>query len=100
MMDNNRILKFQSNNPWLNYIKTCGRKITWQSLTNEQILMYESMFELIVTEKSYLVVSLSNKNYLLKFFKNFFSLSLLYKMNFISDISYGNDMNAIIVPII
>ncbi|KAH9417188.1 Rho guanine nucleotide exchange factor 26 [Dermatophagoides pteronyssinus] len=55
MMDNNRILKFQSNNPWLNYIKTCGRKITWQSLTNEQILMYESMFELIVTEKSYLV---------------------------------------------
>lgn len=57
MMDNNRILKFQSNNPWLNYIKTCGqRKIDWESLTTEQIMMYESMFELIVTEKSYLVV--------------------------------------------
>ncbi|OTF76234.1 hypothetical protein BLA29_004974, partial [Euroglyphus maynei] len=56
MMDNNRILKFQSNNPWLNYIKTCGQKITWESLTTEQILMYESMFELIITEKSYLVV--------------------------------------------
>lgn len=49
-------LSLQSNQPWLNFIKANHKKMLVDNLTKKQLNFYESMFEIIITEKIYLMV--------------------------------------------
>lgn len=49
-------LSLQSNQPWLNFIKANHKKLLVDNLTKKQLNFYESMFEIIITEKIYLMV--------------------------------------------
>ncbi|UXI16320.1 retinitis pigmentosa 1-like 1 protein [Sarcoptes scabiei] len=48
------LISFKTNNPWMNYVRLSGRKFCLKRLTSDYISLYESMFEIIITEKSYI----------------------------------------------
>lgn len=52
------LISFKTNNPWMNYVRLSGRKFCLKRLTSDYISLYESMFEIIITEKSYIKVRL------------------------------------------
>lgn len=54
---NNQLARFQSGFPWRNLLSGSAREAHLCGLTEQEVKLFESLFEILVSEKSYLKVS-------------------------------------------